>query len=124
MLEPNQLDSITVRNDVSGTTIKAYRLAYAQGTASGRLQLRSVQECSATDCMAPTTIDYQQGATGWGALADTSIRSSPKDSMRAVDLNGDGYSDLLYPAGIGNSVMRWWVALASPAGSGRRWTRA
>ena len=116
--EPNQLDSITIRNDTSGATIKSYRLAYAQGTSSGRLQLRSVQECSATDCMAPTTIDYQQGSPGWGASADSGIRSSAKASMRAVDLNGDGRSDLLYPVGQGNSVMRWWVAFGQPGGFG------
>ena len=118
VLELNQLDSITIRNDTTGATIKAYRLAYSQGAASGRLQLRSVQECSATNCMAPTTIDYQQGATGWGAPVDTGIRSSAKASMRTVDLNGDGRSDLLYPIKQGNGAMRWWVALGQPGGFG------
>jgi RHS repeat-associated protein len=119
VLERNQLDSITIRNHASGATIKAYKLTYAQGTASGRLQLRSVQECSATDCLAPTTIAYQQGATGWNtAPIGTSFQSSNKASMRAVDLNGDGLSDLLYPVGTGGSVMSWRVAFGQPGGFG------
>jgi len=118
VLELNKLDSITIRNNASGATIKAYKLAYSKGTASGRLQLRSVQECSATNCMAPTTIDYQQGATGWGAPVDTGIRSSAKASMRSVDLNGDGRSDLLYPIKQANGAMHWWVAFGQPGGFG------
>ncbi len=118
VLETSQLDSITIRNDASGATIKAYRLGYAQGASSARLQLRSVQECSATDCLEPTTIDYQQGAPGWGTSADTDIQSSDKAAMRAIDLNGDGLSDLLYPAGTGSGVMRWWAAFGRQGGFG------
>ena len=116
--ETNQLDAITVRSEASGATIKSYHLGYAQGVASGRLQLRSLQECSAANCLAPTIIDYQQGATGWGGLVDTSIRSSDKATMRAIDLNGDGRDDLLYPAGKGSGVMRWWAAFGGPDGFG------
>jgi RHS repeat-associated protein len=115
--ELQQLDSITIQDYASGTTIKSYNLSYAQGTASGRLQLRSVQECSATTCLAPTTIGYQQGAKGWtlGAVS-TGRRASGKTALLPVDLNGDGLTDLLYPDGIGSSVMRWWVAFAQPGG--------
>jgi RHS repeat-associated protein len=119
VLELNQLDTITIRNEASGATIKSYKLVFAQGTSSSRLQLRSVQECSATDCLAPTTIAYQQGARGWNTgSSDTGYYASYKASARSVDFNGDGLSDLLYPIGQGNSVMRWWVAFGRPGGFG------
>jgi RHS repeat-associated protein len=117
--EANQLDSISIQDYQTGATIKSYGLSYTPGSASGRLQLRSVQECSATSCLAPTTITYQQGARGWNtAYADTGQRASWKAPMVPVDLNADGLSDILYPAGLGDSVMRWWVVFAQAGGYG------
>jgi RHS repeat-associated protein len=117
--ELNQLDSISITSYSTGATIKSYGLTYAQGTSSGRLQLRSVQECSAVSCLAPTTIGYQQGTTGWSAsYVDTGHRASYKAGILPVDLNGDGLTDLLYPVGLGNGLMSWWVAFAQPGGYG------
>ena len=104
---------------MSGATIKSYNFTYGQGTASSRLQLRSVQECSATSCFAPTTIGYQQGATGWNAAyVDTGDRASPKAGLQPADFNGDGITDILFPVGLGNGLMRWWVAFGQPSGYG------
>ncbi len=115
--ETNQLDTITVASVSSGATIKSYRLSYAQGSATGRLQLRSVQECSPTSCLAPTVVTYQQGATGWASTAaSTGSVASASAATRAVDLNGDGLSDLLLPRAVSSGGLRWWVALARPGG--------
>ena len=115
--EPNQLDSITITSLATSSTIKSYNLSYAQGTATSRLQLVSVQECSATNCLAPTRIAYQQGSAGWNTTGTSTVhQGSGKASIKPVDLNGDGLTDLLYPNGIGNDVMRWWVAFGQPGG--------
>ena len=117
--ELNQLDSITISSYSSGATIKTYKLSYAAGAASSRLQLRSVQECSATGCLAPTTVGYQQGAKGWGTTyVATGYQASGKTGLFPVDLNGDGITDILYPNGIGDGVMRWWVIFGQAGGYG------
>ena len=115
--ELNQLNTITITDLVGGTTTKSYNLSYAQGTASSRLQLTSLQECSATNCLAPTTVTYQQGAKGWPSVATaTNVDAAYKAETMPLDLNGDGLADLLFPIGQGNSVMGWWMAFGQPGG--------
>ena len=115
--ELNQLNAVTIMDLASGSTIKSYSLSYAQGTASSRLQLTSVQECSATNCLAPTSVTYQQGAKSWSSIAtDTGVNAAYKAETMPLDLNGDGLTDLLYPKGQGDSVMQWWVAFGQPGG--------
>ena len=115
--EVNQLDTITITDLVTGTITKSYNLVYAQGTASGRLTLKNVQECSSSTCLAPTVVDYQQGAKSWEAsTAATTVNASYKAATVPVDINGDGMTDLVYPVGLGNSVMEWRGAFAQYTG--------
>ncbi|HQR71326.1 MAG TPA: RHS repeat-associated core domain-containing protein [Burkholderiaceae bacterium] len=119
--ELNKLDTITITDLVSGTTIKSYNLAYAQGTTSSRLQLSSVQECASTtgNCFAPTTISYQQSTKSWDSAATLApFGANGKAAIKPIDLNGDGRTDVVYPDGVGNGVMHWYARLAQSSGFG------
>ena len=117
--EKYRLDSITVTSVGSGAVLRDYRLGYGSGVASGRLLLTSVQECGPNACLAPTTVEYQPGGQGWVSTAvGTSLNASYKAVTRAIDVNGDGTTDLLIPVGTGNGKMNWRVAFAQPGGYG------
>ena len=114
--EPNELDTITVQT-AAATVIKTYNLAYQQGTATNRLRLSSVKECSTSNCFAPTTISYQDGSQGWPTsttLIGQSIASA--SAMIPVDLNGDGITDLVYPVASGAN-WNWYVRYGSTTGT-------
>ena len=114
-----RLDSITMTSVGSGAVLRSYRLGYGSGVASGRLLLTTVQECGSSACLAPTTVAYAPGAQGWVSTATgTSLNASYKAATRAIDVNGDGMTDLLFPVGTGNGVMNWRVAFAQPGGYG------
>ena len=114
--ESNLLSSITVRDYAGGATIKSYSMSYGQGASSSRLLLQSVQECSSSSCLEPTTIAYQAGGKGWSPVTSSPFSASSKARTFAIDMNGDGRDDLLYPVGLGNNKMSWRLALATATG--------
>lgn len=117
--EPNQLNTISEQNYGSSTPTKTYTLNYAENTVSSRLELQTVQECSATNCLPATTITYQKGAQAWGgSIQSTGVESSTQASPIAIDLNGDGLTDLLYPVTATSSTVHWWITFASASGYG------
>jgi hypothetical protein len=117
---PNLLGSITIA--YSGAQVKEYVLTYQQQsptTGTGRDVLTQVQECAAStsNCLDPTTIQYQGGTAGVSTSPTTAI-SGPLPSTFAAfsaryDFNGDGYPDLLYKVGT-----TWYVAFGSASGYG------
>ncbi len=111
--DPFQLDRITVLTVGTATPIKSYSLGYETAPVSGRLRLVSVQECGATTCLQPTTIAYQNGASGWLPMVHTGVAVSNTKAPVPLELNGDGVSDLLYPVNAGNGKS----GLARPAGN-------
>lgn len=131
--EPNQLITITTETS-SGGVIKTYNLAYTQAAVTGRNTLTSVQECSASTCLSPTTIAYQGGASGWSTAPNT-VGSFP-GAYPALgpwygDFNGDGRTDIAYgecasecPSGLftgsygSNAQLEIYVMLASGSGYG------
>jgi RHS repeat-associated protein len=116
--EPNQLDAITVAATGSSTPIKRYQLAYATAPTTGRLRLATVQECSASSCLRPTTIGYQDGASGWQDMAEAGVSASATRAPLPLDLNGDGRTDLLYPVDASGGTLAWWILLANGSGYG------
>ncbi len=119
--ELNQLNTITIQTYGAGATIKSYNLSYAQGGSSQRLRLTAVQECSAANCLAPTTIQYQDGTKGWSSTLSSvgaTISNAAGVGPIPLDLNGDGLADLVYPVVATSSTSRWWAKLASAAGYG------
>jgi RHS repeat-associated protein len=114
--DPYQLDRIVVQAVGAANPIKTYTLGYETAPVSGRLRLTSVQECGAATCLQPTTISYQNGASGWQALVDTGIAASNVRPPVPLELNGDGNTDLLYPVDAGSGRLSWRVLLGTPAG--------
>jgi RHS repeat-associated protein len=111
--ETNQLNSIEILEYPSGNIIKQYNIAYTQSTSTNRNTLTAVQECSASTCLAPTSINYQVGATGWSNTA--TVTSSTNQPFTFADINGDGLPDLVY---IDNSSKNIFVQFATSSGWG------
>jgi RHS repeat-associated protein len=104
----NLLTSIVVA--YSGTTVKNYVLSYQTSPTTARYELKQVQECSdsgGTNCLLPTVITYQSGASGLGTATSLTAGYSH------YDYNGDGYPDLLY---VNGSTL--YVAFGSASGYG------
>lgn len=81
--------------------IKDYSLGYETATATGRSRLVSLTQCAANgDCLAPTTFVWQEGEIGLSLVAqNTEIANTNALYTRAIDINGDGKTDLVYPVG-------------------------
>ena len=112
--EPNRMAHITVATGSSYTTVvRRYDLAYTPGGTSGLSRLTTVTECSATQCLSPTTIGYQNGTAGWSsATTNASVPSTALGLVRA-DVNGDGIDDLVYQTTAGT----WYYLLAQSSGT-------
>ncbi|HYM05113.1 MAG TPA: SpvB/TcaC N-terminal domain-containing protein, partial [Terriglobales bacterium] len=117
--EPNELTTVSIQNYGSSTPTKVYYLTYSTNSVSSRLQLQQVQECSASNCLPATTIAYQAGAQGWsGSALSAGVQSSTQASPIAIDLNGDGLTDLLYPVTVNSSSVHWWIVFSTGSGFG------
>jgi len=118
--QPNVLDTITVSS--SGTTVRVYNLSYTASSTTQRGTLTSIQECAGsagTDCLPLTQIGYQGGAVGVAnPTTSTGVSASnPATLTYAVDVDGDGRTDLVY-ATVSGSTNHWWVAFATGSGFG------
>jgi RHS repeat-associated protein len=99
VVNTNLLTSITIA--YGGTTVKKYALTYQQSPTTGRDELTQVEECAdsaQTNCLAPTTITYQNGAPGTQTAATTALSSAPELSWN-YDFNADGFEDLAFCTG-------------------------
>jgi RHS repeat-associated protein len=117
--EAYKLDNITIRSIGNLLPTKAYYLSYAQGSTTNRLRLTSVKECSAGACFPPTNVTYQNGTQGWSTTATSvGVNSSAASGVgpMALDLNGDGLTDIVYPVVATGSTSRWWATLATTSG--------
>jgi len=117
-----RLASIDVRyGGTTGALLRQHRLSYTDSPTTQRARLSAVQECagaSGTDCLAATTIGYQDGQAGV-AVPGLPVGSLPNyNQLRVADINDDGRSDLIFSAGPTNGYFEWFVSLASPAGYG------
>jgi hypothetical protein len=111
----NQLDNVTVT--ASGVIVRKYQLAYSASATTSRSLLQTMQECggsAGTDCLRPTTLSYQSGATGWSSTAvNTGINA--QYGIIPADLNGDGIPDMIY-AKLSGSTLNWYARIGSASG--------
>lgn len=114
--EVNQLNSITIQTYGSAALIKGYYFGYNQGTATNRLRLASIQECSATSCLRATQINYQDSTKGWSVLSNLGVATAAPNRVIPIDLNGDGITDIVYPI-AGGSGYNWNVLYGTPLGT-------
>lgn len=116
---PYLLGSITISS--SGAQVKEYVLTYQQSGTTGRDLLTQVQECAAStsNCLYPTTINYQSGSAGISTSPNVAVNTPLTSCITTncgsvrYDFNGDGYTDLYYCTSSG-----CYVALGSASGFG------
>ncbi len=119
-----RLDRVDVLHE--GQLVRRYDLSYQPALSSaGRSRLASIQECGVggSDCLAPTTLQWQDGVPGLGpeAAVPLTISSAPAGDLLpywiTADINGDGHDDLLWTSGAsGSSTLRY--RLGGPNGLG------
>lgn len=102
----HRLDEVVVQ--VGADRVRRYDLAYVESAASGRSLLDSVSEHGTTDDAVSAlthTFDYTEGgAAGWEATPDAAwslpagleyTESNRDAGIRLVDVNNDGYPDVV-----------------------------
>lgn len=118
--ETQQLSAITTTLTSSGAVARKYSLGYTYSTATARATLTSIQECggsTGTDCLAATSIQYQNGSQGVAAASSSTGSGPTAGTLRTADLNGDGRMDLLYAVQSGSNL-QWWAQIATATGFG------
>jgi RHS repeat-associated protein len=111
----NLLSSVAIVSQ--GTALKTYYLTYSNtSTTTSRYLLTELQECAGTgttNCLAPTNVTWQAGASGVesGIVLSGSV-GNPIST--AFDFNGDGRNDLVMLASTGAVL----VAFGNSSGYG------
>jgi RHS repeat-associated protein len=82
---------------ISGSVAKSYILTYSNNPTTSRPRLQSIAVQDATRTYPPTTFAYQlESAKGFDATwSSASIPVDLKNGVLPVDVNGDGYPDLI-----------------------------
>jgi hypothetical protein len=88
-----------VQTFAGSTMVADYRLAYAQGTSTGRSQLTSVTLCDgAGSCLPATTFTWQNGTTNFTVTSNVGGQDGTLVNYRPyiADFNGDGVADVFW----------------------------
>ncbi|MDP7591436.1 MAG: SpvB/TcaC N-terminal domain-containing protein, partial [Litorilituus sp.] len=86
----------------SSLVYRHYDLNYQQSNFSGVGRLTSITECanSNSSCLPSATFLWRNQGKKYGSYYDYSVTQSSDDARnytRIFDINGDGYSDMVYP---------------------------
>ncbi|MEJ0086685.1 MAG: SpvB/TcaC N-terminal domain-containing protein [Pseudomonadota bacterium] len=95
IVNTNLLKAVKVSH--SGSLVKRYALGYELAPTTLRPRISTITECAsadATNCLAATTLGYQNGAAG---MTTTAIpAASGSTYLGSPDFDGDGRSDVMY----------------------------
>ena len=97
--------------------VRSYELSYEPSLSSAnRSRLASVKECGKTvsDCLAPITFTYQNGSNGLDGEVSSGSTIPSGTTPFAIDINGDGRTDLVYPSAASGGT--WMYRLANTSG--------
>jgi RHS repeat-associated protein len=95
--------------------LRSYVLRYRDDSISHRSLLREVQECDGQGvCMRPTQFDWELGDRTFRRHEQAVPEGAEQESLRSLDVNGDGLDDVLYLAEDGSG---WYfrLSMASPS---------
>jgi hypothetical protein len=96
-----------VQTYAGSTFVADYRLAYQQGSTTGRSQLASVTLCDGSgNCLLPTTFTWQNGTTTPVVTTNVGNQNGTLVGYRPylADFTGDGITDILWDSG-GDKVL-------------------
>ncbi|MFP2928227.1 FG-GAP-like repeat-containing protein [Pyxidicoccus sp. 3LG] len=94
--------------------LRSYILRYRDDSITRRSLLREVQECDGDGiCKRPTLFDWELGDRTFRRHEQAVPEGAEQDSLRGLDVNGDGLEDVLYLAEDG-SGWRFRLSVASP----------
>ncbi len=122
--EVMRLDRVDVLNN--GSVLRRYDLAYEPALSSGgRSRLASVKECGAggTDCLTPTTFEWQDGIAGTSAVnafsaqVPVQVAIPHEQAWNLADIDGDGRNDILWAGGTdaASLTIRYRLSVAGRA---------
>jgi hypothetical protein len=97
--------------------VRRYTLAYeASLSSASRSRLASIQECAGSplECYSATTFAYQNGTNSLAAEASSGSTIPTGTNPLALDINGDGRTDLVYPSSAASG--KWHYRLANSSG--------
>ena len=116
--DTNRLTSINV--EYQGSTVRDYFLSYGVSATTSREELTSLQECAdaaQSNCLAPTTFQYQSVPQGDSAGAVTAVSATAVEVSAAhTDFTGNGADDLAYCNGGSPNTLN--IVFGSPNGYG------
>ncbi len=111
----DRLKSVSVQRNVSssGVALSKYELKYGVNH-NKQSQLELVTLCSAKNDCADLSIDWYEGEALFKSpsVVANLANKVPDQKVKYLDLNGDGFVDLMYPGSNGN----WWFRLGSNSG--------
>ncbi|MES2206724.1 MAG: FG-GAP-like repeat-containing protein [Pseudomonadota bacterium] len=97
----NRARLTAITTQTNSTNVLTYSLSYEPGSSTGRSRLKSIGVCSASgNCLPSTTLSYPTDLT---ALPSVQTHTMTGDTALltdkvwvALDVNGDGWSDLIH----------------------------
>jgi RHS repeat-associated protein len=115
----NRIETKYNEPGVGWRLVRKYQLSYNTSGSTPRSRLGSVQECDKDgNCLAPTMISWQEGTKGWSTTNTSSASSSTAlmEYSYAMDINGDGREDLVYPQDVSGTIK--WHFMTANSSSG------
>jgi RHS repeat-associated protein len=97
--------------------IRDYRLTYETSPMTARSRLSSLTLCSAagysSECLPAMTLDWSNGQASFDTPVNTGRNSTGHQYAQAIDINGDGKTDLAYCTSTSST---WQILISNGSG--------